>query len=222
MLVTVLIPAHNEAGTIASVVNGCISLGLGLRVVVVADHCTDNTAELALRAGAEVWENTGRCGKASALRGAWSRLMEQPHWTHLLLLDGDGQHDPREIPRLLATIGDNGLVIGSRAPFQTPMPRSRQWINRIMSRILSFQTGQPIPDSQSGFRIILRRLVEQGKWTSVRFEMESEMIREAVRLGLPVAHIPVTCRYGGRASHIQGALDTWLWLAWLGRSVRQS
>jgi len=222
MLVTVLIPAHNEADAIASVVNGCLSLGLGLRVVVVADHCTDDTRGLARRAGAEVWENEGPGGKASALRGAWNRLMKEPHWTHLLLLDGDGQHDPLEIPRLLATVGENGLLIGSRAPFQCPMPRSRQWINWIMSRILSLQTSQPIPDSQSGFRVIARRLVEQGKWTSVRFELESEMIREAVRLGMPVAHIPVTCRYGGRASHIHGALDTWLWLAWLGRSVRPS
>lgn len=220
MQVYVLIPAHNEADSIACVVRSCLLHGH--RVLVLADHCSDGTAALAREAGADVWEPEAPCGKASALRWAWGELASDPNWTHLLLLDGDGQHDPEEIPRLLGDAASHDLVVGSRAPFQRPMPWTRRWINRIMSHILAVQTGFPIRDSQSGFRIVSRRLVEQGVWTSGRFELESEMVREASRLGMAFSQVPITCRYGGRPSHIQPWHDTWRWLAWWGRNARQS
>ena len=220
MPVYALIPAHNEAETIGPVVRGC--LAHGHKVIVIDDHCTDGTAECARLAGAEVWVHRGMRGKASGLRWGWKRLAEDPVWTHLLLLDGDGQHDPRDIPDLLALAPGCDLVIGSRAPFQDPMPRVRRWVNSTMSWLLSRRTGWPIPDSQSGFRIVSRRLIERGRWTSCAFELESEMILQAWQLGYSFACCPVACRYGGRSSHIQPWTDTWRWLLWWGRSARPS
>ncbi|MDX6766506.1 MAG: glycosyltransferase family 2 protein [Candidatus Methylacidiphilales bacterium] len=218
-LIPILIPAHNEAATIATVVRRC--LPHAARVIVLADHCTDDTVARARSAGAEVWENPAGLspGKATTLCNAWARLASDPSWTHLLLLDGDGQHDPDEAPKLLAFPPGIDLVIGSRAPFARPMPPLRRAVNRIMSRIMALRTGLQLDDSQSGFRRLSRRLVEQGTWTSRGFELESEMILQAARLGFPVAQVPVACQYGGRSSHIRPWTDTFRWLLWLGRTA---
>jgi glycosyltransferase involved in cell wall biosynthesis len=214
----VLIPARNEEATIRAVVRG--ALDHVPRVVVVADHCTDGTAREARAAGAEVWTNPGEPGKARALRAAWRRLQDEAGWTHLVLMDGDGQHDAADLPRLLAAVRPGLLVVGSRAPFAAPMPWLRRWTNRLMSALVSFHWRVRVPDSQCGFRVVPRILVEQGRWTAQRFEIESEMIGEAVRLGLGVVSVPVACRYprGARASHIDPSVDTSRWIAWLGRA----
>jgi glycosyltransferase involved in cell wall biosynthesis len=214
----VLIAARNEEATIGAVVRG--ALGHVRRVVVVADHCTDGTATEARAAGAEVWTNGTEPGKARALRSAWRRLQDEPGWTHAVLMDGDGQHDAGDLPALLAAVRPGVMVVGSRAPFAAPMPRLRRWANRLMSALVSHRWGVGVPDSQCGFRIVPRTLVEQGHWTAQRFEIESEMIGEAVRLGLDVVSVPVACCYprDARASHIVPPLDALRWIAWLGHT----
>jgi len=217
----VLIAARDEGATIAAVVQAA---GKRVpRVVVVADHCVDATAALARSSGAEVWErSTGKPGKARALREAWARLLQDGAWTHLVLMDGDGQHDPAEIPALLAAAAGGGLVVGSRAPFGPPMPWLRRWTNWAMSLLVSWRWRRRVPDSQCGFRVAPRRLVELGQWTAQRFEIESEMIREAIRLGMDVRPVPVACVYarGARCSHIQWLEDVPRWVRWMWKAER--
>lgn len=216
--VVVLIAARDEAATIAEVVRGCREWGC--RVVVAADHCRDGTVEEAEGAGAEVWRHAGRAGKARALRWAWGRLLGEAGWEYLVLMDGDGQHDPGELGRLWAESGPGRLVVGDRAPFRAPMPWGRRWTNRAMSALVSWRCGVKVPDSQSGYRVVPRRLVAEGRWRAGRFELESEMVVEARRLGMEVVSVPVECRYpaGGRASHIMVVRDACRWVVWLGRS----
>lgn len=213
----VLIPARNEAATIAQVVAGC-RLHVS-RVVVVCDACTDATGSQARGAGAEVWVHPGRPGKAAALRWAWEHLAADPGWTHVVLLDGDGQHEPGDLPALLQEARKGGLVLGSRAPFRPPMPFLRRGVNRFMSAVVSRMTGIRVLDSQCGFRVLPRRLVVAAGWTSRCFELESETVLRAVRMGLRVDSIPVHCGYGSgfRPSHICPWIDTLRWLFWIGR-----
>jgi glycosyltransferase involved in cell wall biosynthesis len=215
----VLIPARNEAATIENVVTGCLKHVP--RVIVIADGCSDATVFHASAAGAEVWAHPGAPGKAVALRWAWEKLRNDRTWTHLVLLDGDGQHDPRDIPCLLERAEADVLVIGSRAPFAPPMPWHRRWVNRVMSMVVGWLARTPVPDSQSGFRVLPRPLVEEVSWTSTRFEIESEMVLKARQAGCSVVSVAVGCHYaeGARPSHIAVWDDTCRWMGWVGRSL---
>lgn len=217
--VVVVIPARDEGPTIGRVVTGCRPVAE--RVVVVADHCGDDTEDRAREAGAEVWVHEGVAGKGRALCWAWRRLLVQKDWKYLVLLDGDGQHDPGQLVDLLAQAGPGRLVVGDRSPFGAPMPLVRRWTNWVMSALISWRGGVEVRDSQCGYRVVPRRLVEEGRWRGGRFEVESEMILEAWRLGMEVVGVPVSCCYSAdmRASHIVAWRDTCRWLWWWGRTI---
>ena len=135
-----LIPAFNEAGSIAEVVAGL--RGAVSQVIVVDDGSTDGTAERARAAGAEVLEHAVNCGKGVAVRTGLARITSGS-FTHVLLLDGDMQHLPAEAPRLLEAAEQTGadLVLGERRFSREDMPASRYHANRIGSRVLGWFIG---------------------------------------------------------------------------------
>src|ERR1044072_3842226 len=152
--VVAVIPAYQCAATIGDVARG-VRQHLQ-RVVVGDDGSRDATAAEAQAAGGEVerLENNGGKG-AALLHGIAVALAGDP--TAVLLLDGDGQHDPADVPAFLAARDGGGaaLVIGSRLGEgrSDAIPRARYWTNRIGSKVLSWMTGWDIEDSQSGYRL---------------------------------------------------------------------
>ena len=214
-----LIPAHNEARSIGEVVRRALP-HLGA-VFVVADGCTDRTAETAAEAGAAVIALPERRGKATALRHGWAALAAEPAWRQLVLLDGDGQHDPASIPALIAARAATGaeLVLGRRDFEGTPMPLARRWTNRLMSRVLSHRVGQGVADSQCGFRLATREFLESRHWRSNHFEIESEMILHAAARGWRVAEVPIATVYRQEQSKISPCRDAWRWLRLLQREA---
>lgn len=202
-----IIPAFQCAETIGRVVAGC--LGFLETVVVVDDGSRDGTASAAEQAGARVLVLARNGGKGSALRaGIAEALRSAP--AALVLLDGDGQHDPADIPVFLAAwdAGAGDLIVGSRMGHSEAIPRVRYFTNYLGSRILSRATGVELPDSQCGYRLLSAALARRLGLRAGGYAIESEMLIKASRLGAKIAHVPVATIYEGGESHFQPVRDT--------------
>ncbi len=199
MTICALIPAYNEADAIAGVVTA-VKPHVA-EVVVIDDGSEDGTGDRALRAGAVCLRLDKNRGKGTALRHALARI-PPGEFTHLLFMDGDGQHRPEDIPFLVeeARTGGADLVIGARSFDRAAMPRSRHFSNTVGSRLASRLVGRPILDSQSGFRLVRLERLRALRLRARRYEFEMEVLIKLCRQGGSVAHAPVTMVYdGGRA-----------------------
>ena len=147
--VAALIPAFNCAAVIAAVVRGARRFVPD--VLVVDDGSGDGTAAVARAAGARVVVHDQNRGKGPALRSGLAVLLGE-QWTHVLMLDGDGQHDPEDIPGFLAAGETVDLALGNRLHRPEAIPAKRFWTNFIGTRALELMTGYPLEDSQCGFR----------------------------------------------------------------------
>jgi glycosyltransferase involved in cell wall biosynthesis len=192
----VLIPARNEAATIGRVVRGCRRADFAVRVI--DDAGSDDTALLAAQAGAEVLTLSGpRHGKTAALRHALTCPCATIDW--LFFLDGDGQHDPRDLDRFWNLRHHADLIVGNRFSDAARMPLSRRWTNRAMSALLR-RAG--IADSQCGFRLVRRAWL--GSWLPAghHFEFETEMALLATARPCRVINLPIRATYAREVSKI--------------------
>ena len=204
-----LIPAFNEVPYIADVVKG--TQQHVERVVVIDDGSGDGTGQVAREAGATCLRSPRNCGKASALRAGLDFARAQ-NFTHVLTLDGDGQHLPEDIPCMLRVAEETGadLVIGTRSFDRASMPRSRYYSNTIGSRVASSLVGREIRDSQSGFRLFRLDKLNGTKLRSRYYELEMEMLIKMARAGCKIAHAPVRTIYheGEARSKMRPVRDT--------------
>ena len=204
----VIIPSYNVAKTIGSIVYELRKQDLD--VLVVDDGSTDSTSEAAAKSGAIVLKNQVNRGKGAALRRGLQYAVDNGHHT-LITMDGDGQHSPEDIINFLkaqAMHPEAEMIIGNRMQCPGGMPFLRLLTNRLMSTFISWLCRQRIPDSQNGFRLIKRRSLQAMKLKSSRFEIESEIILEAARIGAKIISIPVCPIYKGHPSSISPLLDT--------------
>jgi hypothetical protein len=125
-------------------------------------------------------------------------------------MDGDAQHSPDDIQRFveLARSHNNAMVIGNRMSDPKKMPLDRKLTNIFMSFVVSLICGQRVPDSQCGFRLIKRDLLQNIKIESSRFEVESEILIKASRAKTKILSVPIESRYGKEASQINPLWDT--------------
>lgn len=207
MNILVLIPAHNEASRVKSVIEKIRSAGLP--VLVVNDGSTDDTASVAQKAGAEVISLPVNKGKGAAIREGFGHFLAK-QYSSVILMDADGQHDTNDLPRFIQLIshGDSDMVIGDRMTSPGCMPWIRRATNSFMSFILSSACRQIVPDTQCGFRALKRQVVEKINLKTERFEIESEMILEAAKKGFKIGSVPIASVYAGEGSHIRPAQDT--------------
>jgi glycosyltransferase involved in cell wall biosynthesis len=200
-VIVALIPAHDEAPRIAAVI---AAAGRHLPVLVVDDGSSDATSEIARAAGATVIEQRPNQGKGAALRTGFRRAIADGA-DAILTLDADGQHDPAEIPKLLDAASATpppDLVIGARR-FRT-MPPMRRVSNELGRRAFSWAVGRDIPDNQSGFRLVSRRLAEATLASDQHgFAFEVEQITTCIRMGGTIAWVPIRTIYAGAPSHIR-------------------
>ncbi len=206
--VIALIPAHDEAPRIAAVVRGTAA---HLPVLVVDDGSTDGTAAVAREAGADVLELRPNAGKGAALRAGFRHALAGG-CDAVVTLDADGQHDPAEIPALLAALAaprapgsaPPDLVVGKR-DFRR-MPPVRRVANVLGGRAFSWAVGEHVPDNQSGYRLVGRRLMEASLTSDERgFQFEVEMLATCLARGWLIAWVPVRTIYAGEPSHIRPA-----------------
>jgi glycosyltransferase involved in cell wall biosynthesis len=203
-----LIAAFNEEGHVADVVKGAASHASP--VVVVDDGSTDDTAAVARNAGAIVIRHEQNLGKGCALRTGLVYALKQG-CSHVLFLDADLQHDPAEIPRLIARAeqGRGDLVIGEREFRKGTMPSARFYANVIGSAIISRFIAADVADSQSGFRLIRSDLLRRVHLTGTGYEIETEMLIKLARAGAVVERVSVRrLQYEGTHSKIRQFRDT--------------
>jgi len=192
-------------------------------VLVVDDGSTDQTAQRAREAGAEVIVHYQNRGKGEAIKtglGHW--LAREVTWVSLL--DSDGQHLPEEIDRFLAAAAcatQPTVLIGNRMNDLTGMPFIRRVVNRYMSSKISRLCGQNIPDTQCGFRMVGRHLVPELLSGGNRFEYETEVLIIASRKGYRIESIPITTVYSDQVSKIHPMRDAlrFLKLMWRYRKL---
>ena len=200
-----VIPAYNEAPRIAPVIVGLRSLGL--TVLVVDDGSRDATAEVAREQGALVLQRANG-GKGTAIIAA-CRFAVEHGYRRILLLDGDGQHDPLEAPRLIqAALHGADLVIGMRMLNLQRHPLHRRCLNRLSSLLVTLAAGRRIRDSQSGYRVCDPRLLLSLPMTGHRYDLESEMCVLAARSGCRVVEVPITVIYNDKKSGVHPLFDT--------------
>ncbi|MEO3473574.1 glycosyltransferase family 2 protein [Roseomonas sp. CAU 1739] len=206
-----VIPAYQEAATIADVVTRLRGTVPGLAVLVVDDGSSDGTAGIAAAAGALVLGGAANQGKGAALRlGMRAALTREAGF--VATLDGDGQHRPEDLPRLLALAAPDRIVIGSRrgAPGQ---PAARRRANRVADFWISWAARHPVADSQSGFRIYpAAALADLARYEGRArgFSFESEILIDAARAGITTAAADIPALYGAalrRASHFRPVAD---------------
>jgi glycosyltransferase involved in cell wall biosynthesis len=208
-----IVPAFNEAGSIADVITGL--QGIVSHVLIVDDGSTDQTAARARAAGGEVLSLGTNAGKGSAIRAGLAHIAKPAHemtgpFTHVLLLDGDMQHRPSEASRLLDAAERTGadLVLGERQFSREGMPAARYHANRIGSRALSWFVGAPVQDSQCGFRVCRLDALRNLPLRARGYEIETEMLVKLRRRGARLASVSITAVYAAERSKLRPVRDT--------------
>jgi glycosyltransferase involved in cell wall biosynthesis len=200
-----LIPGYEEGPRIGAVV---AAARRHLPVLVVDDGSTDDTGANAAAAGAEVLRQEPNQGKGTALRAGFRRALDEG-WDAVVTLDADGQHDPDEIPRFVAAFDRSGaagprpeLVIGQREFGR--MPPVRRLSNTLGTVLFSWAVGRHVPDNQSGYRLLGRRLMTAMLDSrEAGFELEVEMIAVCLREGWTLEWVPISTIYAGEPSHVK-------------------
>jgi len=206
-----LVPAYEEAPRIGAVV---AAARRHLPVLVVDDGSTDETAANAEAAGAEVIRQAPNQGKGAALRAGFRHALDTG-CDAVITLDADGQHDPEEIPRFIAALRASGalgppgasgprpeLIIGRRD--FSRMPPVRRLSNTVGTAAFSWAVGRRVPDNQSGYRLLGRRLMAAMLDSrEAGFEFEVEMIAVCIRRGWTLDWVPISTIYAGAPSHVK-------------------
>ncbi|MBN1485648.1 MAG: glycosyltransferase family 2 protein [Chloroflexia bacterium] len=148
---SIVMPAHNEAGRVGGVVAEARRRFPQAEILVVDDASSDETAQEAEQAGARVVRHPYNKGNGAAVKTG----IRNARGEVVVLMDADGQHKPEDIPRLLQRMGDYDLVVGARDP-STQASWLRRMGNAVFNSLATYLTGRPIPDLTSGFRAARR------------------------------------------------------------------
>ena len=183
----IVVPAHDEAPTIADVVRRARRHA---PVIVVDDGSSDETAAAATRAGADVCRHARRRGKAAALRTGVVAARARGA-THVVTLDADGQHDPDDIPALLAAVATRTVVIGARPSESDALPAGRAEAIVVAGFFVNWASGLPLADTQSGFRVYPVTIFDEVPAQRGGFVFETELLLAAAARGWSVCEVPV-------------------------------
>jgi dolichol-phosphate mannosyltransferase len=204
-MITAVIPAYNEERTIGRVVEEtCKHVS---QVVVVDDGSTDGTTEMARSAGATILRHSHNAGYGASLATGFKHVKNNGA-SILVVLDADGQHDPSQIPRLVAPIieGKADVVIGSRfmdGQEKSEMPAYRRFGISVVNRAWRFATADSMTDTQCGFRAYSRRAIDGIDITEAGMSASLQVLDQASDRNLKVVEVPVSVRYGGDTSTME-------------------
>ena len=194
--ITVILPAYNEEVSIGSIV--LLTRFYADNVIVVDDGSADRTAEIARKAGAEVIIHKTNTGKGGALKTGFKAAAEMGA-DIIVTMDSDGQHNPADIPKLIAPIieGNADIVNGSRYlnGLGKNTPIYRRVGQTMLDRVTNVSSGVKITDSQSGFRAFTASTVDIFRFDAQGMGIESEMLADAGKAGLRIKEVEIGVRY---------------------------
>ena len=185
--VSVIIPTYNESQAIGQVVTQIRSIHPDFQVIVVDDGSTDGTASAARDAGAMVMRHPYNIGNGAAvktgIRAATGNI--------LMFMDGDGQHDPKQIKRLLEHIPEYDMVVGAR-----PIAQQASWRraigNKIYNWLASYVAKFPIKDLTSGFRAVKAEIAEKLLYLLPNsYSYPTTLTLGVLRNGMSVKYVPI-------------------------------
>ena len=194
MNLAIVIPAFNEGISIGSMV--IKTKKYANHVIVVDDGSTDDTAEMARLAGADVIVHTKNGGKGEALKTGFRAACKNGTKV-IVTIDADGQHDPSEIPKVVEHIlsGKADIVIGSRYLNGNSIPLYRRVGQKILDHATNANSGTNVTDTQSGFRAFAIHTVPIFGFKQNGFSVESDMLAEAANAGFKIREVNIGVRY---------------------------
>ena len=194
--IVVILPAYNEEVSIGSMV--LLTKLYADKVIVVDDGSTDRTTEIARKAGAEVIIHEVNTGKGGALKTGFKAAISMGADV-IVTMDSDGQHNPSDIPKLVAPIveGKAEMVNGSRYlnGQDKNTPSYRRVGQKVLDKATNIKSGLMITDSQSGFRAFAASIGNVFRFTAQGMAIESEMLHDAGKAGLRITEIHINVRY---------------------------
>lgn len=203
--VSIIIPARNEEGAIGNVVTGARRVLPDAEIIVVDDGSDDRTGSIAEEAGAIVLRHPVSLGNGASVKaGARAATGDV-----LCFMDGDGQHDPQEIPRLLGRLGEGyDMVIGARNA-NSHASVGRLFANGLYNWLASLLSGHPILDLTSGFRVARAELFRRFLYLLPNgFSYPTTITMAFLRSGYPIAFVPIEAAKRIGNSHIRPVRDS--------------
>ncbi len=197
--VSLIIPAKNEARSLDALLPELTALYPDFEIIVVDDGSEDETVEVSRKRGAKVYSHAMNMGNGAAIKSG----ARNARGDILVFMDADGQHDPKDIPRLLEKFEDNyEMVVGARE-FNTHASWGRKWANRFYNKLASLMTGFPILDLTSGFRAARARHFKKFLYLLPNgFSYPTTSTMAFFRSGFPVAYVPIKAKQRKGKSHI--------------------
>jgi glycosyltransferase involved in cell wall biosynthesis len=176
----------------------------GAFVVVVDDGSTDDTSIVAKSTGAEVIRQKKNLGKGAALQSGFDFVLRSSYRSIIATIDSDLQHRPEDLPLFMETICRTGadIIVGKRERWGSRMPIDRMLSNYITSALVRARTGLPIEDSQCGFRMMRRHVLDTIRLTSTGYEAETEFLIRAGQAHYRVASVPIRTIYASERSYM--------------------
>ncbi|MBI4336099.1 MAG: glycosyltransferase family 2 protein [Candidatus Omnitrophica bacterium] len=204
----ILIPVYNEAKTLPRLLSSL--KGHGLDILIVDDGSADGSSDAAILNGAILIKRHKRnLGKGISLRDGFSYVVKSDY-DFVITLDGDGQHDPKEVGKFVEHAGRSqaGIIQGNRMINTAKMPFVRRMTNVFMSFMISKMIGHKVEDTQCGYRLIRKDVLRAVDLKTEKFEIDSEILIDARKKGFSIDSVPIDTIYEGEASQIRPFRDT--------------
>ena len=203
-LVSVVLPAKNESAVVASVVERIRAIVPEAEILVVDDGSVDGTGHVAKQAGASIVRNPVSLGNGAAIK-AGARVAKG---NTIVFMDADGQHDPKDIPRLLSALDEGfDMAVGARDS-DSQASFGRSIANRFYNVLASYMTGRKIEDLTSGFRAVKADRFREFLYLLPNgFSYPTTSTMAFFRAGYPVAYVPIKAARRVGKSHISVLRD---------------
>lgn len=211
--VAAIIPCYNVGLRVIGVAEGLLKV-LD-RVIVVDDGTTDGSIDPLRSLPVDIVSIPTNLGKGHALLAGFKRALEDPAIECVACLDADGQHDPKELPRLYKAFAEQkaDFLIGAREFGGEQVPLRSRIGNEATVRAVSWLIGTRIPDTQSGYRILSKRFLDETipRISGGRYETEMELLGHAIRGDFTFISEPIKTVYekGNASSHFRKIRDSW-------------
>ena len=214
--VCVVIPCYNNGKTVADVVRQAMEYCED--VIVVNDGSTDHTAmafethgRASLQNDITVITHPVNKGKGKALTTGFRAAMEKG-FRYAITMDADGQHYACDLPAFADALSthSNTLIVGSRQFDQPNMPSKNSFANRFSNFWFTVQTGQKLPDTQTGYRLYPLNKMGKMKLFTSRYEAELSLLVRSAWRGIEILPIPINVYYPPkeeRVSHFRPGVD---------------